>query len=284
VILFNGIWFYLIYRNKSRLRSKKSADIPLTAQQELTPTKPSDQLETPEAADSALPQEPQTQKQQPELPLVFGGSAREYFRIWIVNLCLTLLTLGLFSAWAKVRRKRYLYSHTTLGGTPFQYMGRPIPILKGRLIAAAGFLVYYISGHYLTSLLPYVLGAGLVAAPWVIIRSAAFNARYSAFRNMTFHFDGRYLQAMKVLYGWIVIPVLLGVPVVVSGMMFGWASLSRPVVSGIAGAMVLILFVLFPWWMRRFKNFIIERTSFGGKAGPSPPPADNSSSFILSQS
>ena len=40
------------------------------------------------------------------LPLAFHGSARDYFRIWIVNLCLTLLTLGIFSAWAKVRKKR----------------------------------------------------------------------------------------------------------------------------------------------------------------------------------
>ena len=136
------------------------------------------------------------------MPIEFRGSAREYFRIWIVNKCLTLLTLGIFSAWAKVRRKRYLYSHTTLGGTPFQYLGQPIPILKGRLIAATGFLLYYVSSHFSTSLLPYVVIAGAVAAPWVMVRSAAFNARYSAFRNMTFHFDGSYLDAFKVLYAW----------------------------------------------------------------------------------
>ncbi len=267
LFLVNSIWFYLIYRAKSAPHSQKSADVPQPPQQELPAAIPSGQLETSEAVGSALSQDPQTPKPPPELPIEFSGSARGYFRIWIVNLCLTLLTLGIFSAWAKVRRKRYSYSHTTLGGTPFQYLGRPIQILKGRLIAAAGFLVYYISGHFFTSLLPYVLGAGLVAAPWVIIRSAAFNARYSAFRNMTFHFDGRYLQAMKVLYGWIVIPALLGVPVVVIGMMYGWASFPKPVVAGITGAAVLVLLVLFPWWMRRFKNFIIEHTSFGGKTG-----------------
>ncbi|MDH4174015.1 MAG: YjgN family protein, partial [Betaproteobacteria bacterium] len=36
----------------------------------------------------------------------FTGSAREYFRIWIVNLFFTLITLGIYSAWAKVRKKR----------------------------------------------------------------------------------------------------------------------------------------------------------------------------------
>ena len=37
----------------------------------------------------------------------FSGSAREYFGIWIVNLILTIITLGIYSAWAKVRRQIY---------------------------------------------------------------------------------------------------------------------------------------------------------------------------------
>ncbi|MCS6766168.1 MAG: DUF898 domain-containing protein, partial [Candidatus Protistobacter heckmanni] len=36
------------------------------------------------------------------LPLRFTGSGAEYFRIWIVNLSLSVLTLGIYSAWAKV--------------------------------------------------------------------------------------------------------------------------------------------------------------------------------------
>ena len=35
----------------------------------------------------------------------FHGNGAEYFRIWIVNFLLTLLTLGVYSAWAKVRKK-----------------------------------------------------------------------------------------------------------------------------------------------------------------------------------
>src|SRR5437016_993839 len=38
---------------------------------------------------------------------VFTGTGSEYFRIWVVNLLLTILTFGVFSAWAKVRRLQY---------------------------------------------------------------------------------------------------------------------------------------------------------------------------------
>ena len=114
--------------------------------------------------------------------------------------------MGIFSAWAKVRKKRYLYSSVTLDGTPFQYLGQPGPILKGRIVAAAVFALYYTGNHFLPVLLPYVVGGAALLAPWVIVRSAAFNARYSAFRNMTWRFDGTYWGAVKQLHGWGLIP------------------------------------------------------------------------------
>jgi hypothetical protein len=47
---------------------------------------------------------------------VFNGTGKEYFRIWIVNLCLTIATAGIYSAWAKVRRLQYFHRNTALEG------------------------------------------------------------------------------------------------------------------------------------------------------------------------
>ncbi len=193
---------------------------------------------------------------QPELPLEFHGAAGEYFRIWIVSLCLTLLSLGVFSAWAKVRKKRYFYSHTLLDGTPFHYLGQPVPILKGRLAATALFAIYYFSSHFFTFTLPYVLAAGFVLAPWVVMRSAAFNARYSAFRNMAFQFSGSYWQAFKAINAWGLVP-MIGL-----GSAFSWWD--NPVYAGIAFG---LFGLFFPFWLRRLKHFLISNTSFGGESG-----------------
>jgi uncharacterized membrane protein YjgN (DUF898 family) len=40
-----------------------------------------------------------------ETPVVFTGKAGEYFGIWIVNLLLSIVTLGIYSAWAKFDAK-----------------------------------------------------------------------------------------------------------------------------------------------------------------------------------
>src|SRR5262245_35695761 len=152
----------------------------------------------------------------PELRLEFRGCARDYFRVWVVNLCLTLVTLGIFSAWAKVRKQRYLYSHTVLDGTPFQYLGQPLPILKGRIIAVVLFLFYYAASYISPTLMPFALMGAVVVAPWVVVRSAAFNARYSAYRNMTFRFDSDYVSAMRAIY-WLGL-----IPALIVGTIFDW--------------------------------------------------------------
>ena len=79
------------------------------------------------------------------LPFTFSGKASEYFSIWIVNVCLTIITLGIYSAWAKVRNNQYFYGNTQIDGASFQYLADPIKILKGRIIAFIAFVAYYLS-------------------------------------------------------------------------------------------------------------------------------------------
>ena len=78
--------------------------------------------------------------------ITFSATGSEYFRIWIVNLLLSIVTLGIYSAWAKVRRNRYFYSSTHLAGSSFEYHGNPIAILKGRIVAAVVVGAYALAG------------------------------------------------------------------------------------------------------------------------------------------
>jgi hypothetical protein len=72
-----------------------------------------------------------TLQTQPEIyRFEFRGKAGEYFRIWIVNVVLSILTLGIFSAWAKVRARRYFYGNTYLNGSSFDYHADPVKNFK----------------------------------------------------------------------------------------------------------------------------------------------------------
>lgn len=138
----------------------------------------------------------------------FAGNASEYFRIWIVSLCLTVVTLGLYSPWAKVRKRRYLYRSTRLADSSFDYHADPVVILKGRLIAV-GLLVLYVASSYFAPGIEALLGLAIFAAiPWLIVRSRMFNARYTSYRNLRFRFDPVYGEAYKVIVGWSLLAAL----------------------------------------------------------------------------
>ncbi len=138
----------------------------------------------------------------PGKPFAFTGKAGEYFGIWIVNLLLSVVTLGIYSAWAKVRTKRYFYGNTRLDGSTFDYLATPVQILKGRLIAFAFFVAYAAcTTFWPITILPFV-GLMFLIAPWAIVRARAFNAYNSSFRNVRFGFAGKLGQAFKLYVLW----------------------------------------------------------------------------------
>lgn len=143
--------------------------------------------------DPAFRQQPaQTRREQ----FTFNGSAGEYFGIWIVNVLLTILTVGIYSAWAKVRRQRYFYGNTALAGASFDYHARPKQILLGRLMVIFLLILY----NVLLTVAPIAgLGAGLLflfASPWFIMRGLRFTARVTSYRNVRFDFTGGYAGAL----------------------------------------------------------------------------------------
>jgi len=146
-----------------------------------------------------------------EHPFEFRGAEREYFNIWIVNLALTILTLGIYSAWAKVRTERYFYANTRVAGTPFEYLARPLPILKGRIIAFSLFTAYILASRFSIKLqLALLVLIGLLS-PWLIVRGLMFRARYSSWRGLTFRFVPEYWPAYKYyLLMYVLFPLTLG--------------------------------------------------------------------------
>ncbi len=136
------------------------------------------------------------------IPLEFRASGGEYFRIWIVNLLLSVATLGVYSAWAKVRRLRYFYGNTSLDGVVFDYHGRPLAILKGRLIAFGAYGVFYAATQVFPLAAIGFFPLFALGVPWIIMKSRRFQLRMTSHRGIRFGFDGDYAGALKAYVGW----------------------------------------------------------------------------------
>ena len=164
--------------------------------------------------------------------MAFTGTGSEYFRIWIVNLALTIATLGVYSAWAKVRRLQFFYRHTRLAGAGFDYHADPIAILKGRLVALVLFGLYSAMGYVGTWMTVAILVILAVLLPWLLGRSLRFRLHNSSYRGLRFKFHGTTKQAY-------------------------WIFLAMPVF------MVLSLFTLGPFWHHRLKRYQFSNAAFG---------------------
>jgi uncharacterized membrane protein YjgN (DUF898 family) len=143
-----------------------------------------------------------------DLPFRFTGNAKEYFRIWIVNTLLTIVTLGIYSAWAKVRSKQYFYRNTSVDGASFDYVADPYKVLKGRLIAAAALGLLFGSQYYSLPLYIAVVVVFVLATPWVVVKSLMFNARNTTYRNIRFVFTGRVGEAFGLYLGMVLLYVV----------------------------------------------------------------------------
>ncbi|WP_027858053.1 YjgN family protein [Marinobacterium jannaschii] len=177
----------------------------------------------------------ETSESSQTLEFKFSGSTGEFFKIWIVNICLSIVTLGIYSAWAKVRTNQYFYGHTALDGSSFEYTAKPLQILQGRILAFIVFASYSLLGQFFPIAAVIMALLILPFIPWIILRALQFNARNTRYRNIRFGYEGSY---WTVALNFILLPLL-------GALSFGLA---------------------WPWVQSRQQRFLVDNARFGSSA------------------
>lgn len=210
------------------------------------------------------------------LDLRFTGSGNEYFRIWIVNLLLTIITLGLYYPWARVRRLRYFHGNTLVGGHALDFHGEPKKMLRGFLLAGALVLLYSYAGR----ISPLAGGVAFLAVasfvPALLWAALRFRLANTSWRGMRMRFAGTIGGAYRALAA-AVVPFALLVGL-------GWLSGSptddpdQPPRTALAIAAPLVLLLalslapLMFWLFKRYQHGNLalgeERSRLGLGPGP----------------
>ena len=192
-------------------------------------------------------------------PFEFRGKAGEFFKIWIVNIALTLLTFGIYSAWAKVRTNRYLYGNTYLNNSNFEFNADPKRILIGRIIIVLFYGGFLLFGNYLNM---YKVATGIFVAfllllPWLIRQAISFRLKSASYRNIPFKFHAKarsfYLLSVIGIVTIIALPTLIV-----------FASKMSPEIAGIVGFVgyILLFVVIIPILYRRYKALVVNNSSY----------------------
>lgn len=129
-------------------------------------------------------------------PLGFKGEGSAYFGIAIVNLILSILTIGLYYPWAKAKQLQFLYGATEFDNSRFEFHGTGKEMFKGFLKAIVIFTIIYgglifaiYQQQFIIGIIWFYVGL-LLLIPLAIHGSYKYRMSRTSWRGIRFGYRG----------------------------------------------------------------------------------------------
>jgi uncharacterized membrane protein YjgN (DUF898 family) len=229
----------------------------------------------------------------------YDGRTRELFVVYLQNIVLTVLTLGVYRFWAKVRMTRHRYQHTTFADGRFDYHAtggeKFAGFVKGMLILApvvGGLYVLYRAlvpelgddTAFAVALWSFVLILFLLR-PLILVGSQRFNLSRTSWSNLRFRFTGQVGPAYRLYLRDLLLMVLtLGIysfwhqcnvrsfrmeHTRIGDLRFGFRGSGGELLGfSLAGILLsyLTLGIYLPWYIARLHRFHVHNTTLQGRS------------------
>jgi uncharacterized membrane protein YjgN (DUF898 family) len=121
--------------------------------------------------------------------LRFSGTGGEYFRVWIVNVLLSIVTLGLYTPWARRRTARWFYDHTLIASSPLEFTAPLRKMVFSFILFALLYIAYQIAAEtgQETMVLFFIIAAAALA-PYIWGSAMRFRLASTRWRGLQLHF------------------------------------------------------------------------------------------------
>lgn len=149
-----------------------------------------------------------------------GGAQGKLFNLVLGTSLLTVATLGVYSFWYRTRVRRWLWSSVRIGGTPFEYTGRPLEKLTGFVFAAVLIAVWlgivtmlavWLSLNLFTDPTPGALAAFSLILPvyfWAQYRGLRYLLGHTIWRGIAFRMEPGAWGYMALSLIWLVLVIV----------------------------------------------------------------------------
>jgi uncharacterized membrane protein YjgN (DUF898 family) len=149
----------------------------------------------------------------------FVGDTGDYWRLLIRGNVLVAVTLGIYRFWLTTDMRRFLWSHTQIGGETLEYTGRGIELFLGFLIAIAVLVPIYVGVIGVSFAIPgwQDLGTSIlflvlfVLGQFAVYRARRYRLTRTVFRGVRLHQNGSaWIYAFRAVAWWIPVFLTLG--------------------------------------------------------------------------
>ena len=214
-------------------------------------------------------------------PLEFTGGGGEYFRIWIVNMLLSILTLGLYTPFARRRTARYFYANTYVAASPLEFTAPMRKMLFGFLLFFGIYIAFNIAsetGQETTVSLFLLAGAAL--APYLWGSALRFRLSATRWKGVRLQFTAPWAEVYKAAWPlfalalvWIATMAVLGwlAPEAMASSGDEAASIGGPPISSLGLGLVVMAMLFSVLCIIRLeyntKRLMVARAKVGNQAG-----------------
>ena len=200
----------------------------------------------------------------------FSGSGGDYFRLWLANLLLTIVTLGIYTPWARRRRIQYFYRNTLVGADPLDFVASSRNMATSFLLVVVVYaLIHVMSSAGLNAAVGLITVSIAALVPWLWRSAQRFRLGNTTWRGLRFEFQATTREAytaawpllaaafsvalLSLLLPAVTLPSATRVPAVMGGVI---------AIAAFVGVGVVLIGLRF-----NFLQLQMTRTSIGGQRG-----------------
>jgi uncharacterized membrane protein YjgN (DUF898 family) len=210
-------------------------------------------------------------------PMEFSGRGGEFFRVWIVNVLLTMVTLSLYTPFARRRTAQYFYSHTLVAGSPLEFTAQQKRMVVGFLILIVIYgIMQVLAETGQDSATAAMMLAGAALAPYFWASAVRFRFNATRWRGVRLQFAASWGEIYRASWPVFVIALAWFVVVLVIGGLAGEdmdediiAAVREnllPVLASVAFALVVSLLCMARLEFN-YKSLMVLRGRIGGQPG-----------------
>lgn len=129
-------------------------------------------------------------------PVRFSGSGADYFRLWLANLLLTIVSLGIYTPWARRRRIQYFYRNTLVGADPLDFVASSRNMATSFLLVVAIYAsIHVMSSQGLNAAVSVITLSIAALVPWLWRSAQRFRLGNTTWRGLRFDFQATSREA-----------------------------------------------------------------------------------------
>jgi uncharacterized membrane protein YjgN (DUF898 family) len=122
-------------------------------------------------------------------PLEFSGRGGEYFRVWIVNVLLTVVTFGFYTPFARRRTAQYFWGHTVVADTPLEFSAQQRKMVMGFLLLVVLYVAFRLAAETgQDATVGLMMLAGAAFAPYFWASAMRFRLNATRWRGIRLQF------------------------------------------------------------------------------------------------